>query len=160
LPLTVNPHGLWYRRDLLHRAGQVSRPDNVEAAIGANWETFLTFCATLYTNAPNISIVADAIDDIFTPMQYQLPPFGARTGALSEYYRTIVTTTTTIQQRGYAADAPRASGKWLDLLQRDQITMVIGGSSLRSSLSPHCPERRIPMATGAAASGVGSWPGV
>ena len=135
LPLTVNPYGLWYRSDLLHHANQVSRPDNVEAAIGATWDTFLAFCDAIYANTPNISIVADVIDDLFVPMQYQLHTRDTANKPLGEQYRESVTIATTFQQRGYAAAATRASGRWFDLLQRDQIAMVMGGSWLQSALA-------------------------
>lgn len=134
LPLTVNPYGLWYRSDLFQQAGQVSRPDNVATAIGATWDTFLVFCDAIYANTPSVSLVADIIDDVFVPMQYQLPPANPGT-ALSAHYRDSITIANTIQQRGYAAGAPRASGKWFDRLQRDQISMVMGGSWLQSALA-------------------------
>lgn len=135
LPLTVNPYGLWYRSDLLHHASQVSRPDNVEAAIGATWDTFLAFCDAIYANTPDVAIVADVIDDIFVPMQYQSHARNTANTPLRELYRESITVATTIQQRGYTADAPRASGKWFDLLQRDQIAMVMGGSWLQAALA-------------------------
>lgn len=134
LPLTVNPYGLWYRSDLLRHSGQVSRPDNVSEAIGENWDTFLAFCDTLYTNAPNVTIMADIIDDIFVPMQYQLLAQPTSNPQLSEQYRESLTIAMAFYQRGYTANAPRASGRWFDLLQRDQITMVMGGSWLQGAL--------------------------
>ena len=135
LPLTVNPYGLWYRSDLLRHANQVSRPDNVEAAIGMTWDTFLTFCDAINANTPNVSIVADIIDDLFVPMQYQLHTHDTTNRSFGEHYRESVTIATTFQQRGYASAATRASGRWFDLLQRDQIAMVMGGSWLQSALA-------------------------
>jgi cellobiose transport system substrate-binding protein len=135
VPLTVNPYGLWYRSDLLRHAGQVSRPDNVTAAIGDNWDTFVAFCADLYSYTPDIALVADVIDDIFVPMQYQALARDTPNASLGEYYREIVTTTSIMHNRTYAASAPRLSGTWFDLLQRDQIAMVMGGSWLQSALA-------------------------
>jgi ABC-type glycerol-3-phosphate transport system substrate-binding protein len=135
VPLTVNPYGLWYRSDLLNHAGQVSRPDNVTAALGSNWDAFVAFCADIYSYTPDIALVADVIDDVFVPMQYQALARATTNAPLSEHYREIVTTTSIIQNRTYAASAPRLSGKWFDLLQRDKIAMVIGGSWLQSALA-------------------------
>ena len=135
LPLTVNPYGLWYRSDLLHHASQVSRPDNVATTVGASWDTFLAFCDAIYANTPDIAIVADVIDDIFIPMQYQLHTHNTTDIPLRELYRESIATTIAFQQHGYTADAPRASGKWFDRLQRDQIAMVVGGSWLQAALA-------------------------
>jgi cellobiose transport system substrate-binding protein len=135
VPLTVNPYGLWYRSDLLRHAGQVSRPDNVTAAIGDNWDTFVAFCDDLYSYTPDIAIVADVIDDVFVPMQYQALARTTTNASLGEHYREIVTTTSIMHKRAYAAGAPRLSGTWFDLLQRDQIAMVMGGSWLQSALA-------------------------
>jgi|GEM_PF-2836278 len=134
LPLTVNPYGLWYRSDLLHNAGQVSRPDTVTTAIGNTWEAFLVFCDSVAAYMPALSLIASAIDDVFVPRYYQAQSNITTDPSVHAEYHDAVTTATQFHARGYTADAPRMGGKWFDLLQRDQIAMVIGGSWLQSAL--------------------------
>ncbi|MFM7679432.1 MAG: ABC transporter substrate-binding protein, partial [Roseiflexaceae bacterium] len=124
LPLAVNPLGIWYRSDILHHAGLPQQPDTVQAQIGADWQRFAAFGLQIHNNLPDVAWIADALSDLFQPLTRTTIP-------LSDAARIA------FEVRAQFADfaAPRDSGAWFDLLQRDRVAMVIAGSWMQASLA-------------------------
>lgn len=124
LPLAVNPLGVWYRSDILHRAGFPRQPDNVQALIGANWQSFFAVGEAVHTALPDVTWVADAYSDIFEPLTHT-----------SLSLTDAAEFTFAVRQQRLDSAVARESGAWFDRLQRDSVAMVIAGSWMQAILA-------------------------
>lgn len=124
LPLAMNPLGLWYRSDLLHRAGLPQQPDNVAARIGTDWQQLFDFGTAFHATLPDVAWCADALSDVFLPLaRTPMPLNDAAHYALR------------VRQSHADAGVTRNSGAWFDALQRDRVAMVVAGSWMQRTLA-------------------------
>lgn len=70
MPVDIAPGGLWYRSDILEKAGFDVDPEKMQARI-QTWDDWFQLAADLKQKNPETSLFADAFTDVFTPMVNQ-----------------------------------------------------------------------------------------
>lgn len=141
MPWDVGPAGLWYRVDLFQAAGLETDPEKLQAQV-KTWDDWFEIGKQLKAKTPNVSIMADAGNEVFTALVEQKGHGWFRDGktVIVEKGTPALQKAVEVRKNKIDADVPWWGADWKAAMEQNTLAGMIIACWMQGGLSREHPK--------------------
>jgi ABC-type glycerol-3-phosphate transport system substrate-binding protein len=132
IPLTVNPIGAWYAKDLLATFLPDARPEAVATAFGTTVDSFQTFLAQAANALPIGPFLSSTLDDFVLPALDHAIQHDVNMSA--EWQNAVLTAGRQTEAQQHSGAERHFSGNWYQGIMHEHTGLIIAGRWMQSAL--------------------------